>query len=194
MSIYTCRCGCNESIPTAPWHKYKEPKYIPGHDRKSRPTPRKVEVPQEVKERDGWCECGCGERTRIATVTQTAVGQYRGYPMRFLHGHATRLRDMTAPRATRNAGRVRDRRGYWKLRKPQHPNADTTGYVLEHRFIMSEFLGRPLTSKETVHHINGDRGDNRIENLQLRNGNHGRGASFRCLDCGSHNVGSTALL
>ena len=74
--------------------------------------------------------------------------------------------------AARRVGRRTDNHGYWMVWiPPDSPFASMritkTGYGLEHRLVMAESLGRPLLRAEHVHHINEDRLDNRIENLQM---------------------------
>lgn len=64
-------------------------------------------------------------------------------------------------------GFYRHSNGYIRVWAPEHPHAESRGYVMEHRLVMEEHLGRYLTRDEVVHHINEQRDDNRIENLML---------------------------
>lgn len=65
-------------------------------------------------------------------------------------------------------GRCKDPKGYVIISGQQgHPNARKGGQVPEHVLVMVENLGRPLRPEENVHHRNGVRDDNRIENLEL---------------------------
>lgn len=57
--------------------------------------------------------------------------------------------------------------GYILVYAPDNPAADHTGYVLEHRLVMENHIGRCLIPNEIVHHLNGDKTDNRVENLKL---------------------------
>lgn len=65
--------------------------------------------------------------------------------------------------------KVVDVSGYILVYCPEHPNASKGArkYILEHRLVMSNLMKRPLLATEQVHHINGNKADNRIENLEL---------------------------
>ena len=67
-------------------------------------------------------------------------------------------------------------RGDWHLDRKGYKFCMSNGKgIYEHRIVMERHIGRPLTPHETVHHKNGDRTDNRIENLELWSSRHGRG-------------------
>ena len=60
-----------------------------------------------------------------------------------------------------------DADGYVLLKRKEHPNCDRHGYVREHRLVMEDDLGRLLDRDEVVHHKDGDKQNNHIDNLQL---------------------------
>lgn len=135
----------------------------------------------------------CVKVAAVLGCNQTTVGNV-------LKERGVKLRTLMAcgpDHGTWNGGRTRTGEGYWRvaldLNDPLAAMRNRSGYVLEHRLVMARSLGRALSKHETVHHINGDRTDNRPENLQLRQGRHGKGVRHVCADCGSHNVIASPL-
>ncbi|AUS17019.1 HNH endonuclease [Bacillus velezensis] len=59
------------------------------------------------------------------------------------------------------------RYGYKLIYKPHHPNSQKDGYILEHRYVMSEYLKRPLKEDEHVHHKDENKLNNDVSNLEL---------------------------
>jgi hypothetical protein len=60
-----------------------------------------------------------------------------------------------------------DKNGYREVSSPGHPHARKSGYVFEHRLVVEQYLGRYLTKNEVVHHKDGNKLNNALENLEV---------------------------
>jgi len=99
------------------------------------------------------CACGCGE-----TITRRYFT--KKFPKSYVQGHQFR-----GELNTNWKGGRRKASGYIFLLMPYHPNAKKNGYVRESVYVMSEHLGRPIAPNELVHHIDGIKDNNHIDNL-----------------------------
>lgn len=103
------------------------------------------------------CKCGCGTLIHI-------IDKY--YRKRFYcKGHDKRGKKQKFPHRFKT-GRIIDKKGYIKLYRPNHHFATKKGYVYEHRIIFEEYYNCCLLPYFDIHHINHNKHDNRIENLE----------------------------
>ena len=145
-----CLCGCRELIR----NKDNQGRYRlwkKGHSK------RTWKYFTKANKKECLCACGCG--TKIYDVRTD------GLPKKYYPGH--NLTFPTGPiHPSWKGGRYKDVNGYMVVYVENHPRA-YCNTIREHTLIMEKHLGRYLAKNEIVHHINGHRADNRIQNLRL---------------------------
>lgn len=117
--------------------------------------------------------------TQVADLVGTTRGNVRshlkcaGIPVRsYKEGITARFPQGRLGERANNwrGGRRKLPRGYISVYAPDHPCCSQVGYVMEHRVVMEKSIGRLLTRDEVIHHKNGVKDDNRLENLELLRG------------------------
>lgn len=162
--------GCPNSAETKGWCSahYRRHRYY--GDVYSHLPLNQCQKGQPLKNRGPCSVGGCEKRAKTK-------GLCTAHYSRLLNG--TFKTDVSPVRTFKTAGEGHlDNNGYKVVSAKGHPNAWKTGHLLEHTLVMSTHLGRPLVEGESIHHLNGVRDDNRIENLELwitKGGRHRKG-------------------
>jgi len=129
------------------------------------------------------CACGCGQEVKGFTHTKPPR------PVLFKKGH----NNSKERHWQWKGGRKLNQWGYVMIQAKDHPRATKEGYVFEHILVMEKHIRRYLLPNEVIHHINGVKTDNRLENLRLFS-NHSEHLKVdkkkdmsgrRCIICGS---------
>lgn len=179
-----CGCGCGGAIPLVTTHfNTGIPTFLHGHNTRVSPvTPRGV-TPRKERPAAAPCECGCGE---MASPGRRFLVGHNSTGRKLSDDAKRRLREAnTGERSHRygkrstnwQGGTTTTPAGYIAVWQPDHPRARGR-YVLQHRLVVerdlqahapqSEFLDHEgyLHRGVDVHHVNGVKDDNRLENLE----------------------------
>lgn len=106
-----------------------------------------------------YCGCGCGKSMKVFNKD--------GQSTKFLRGHSQKINPLKGEyNPNWRGGKRIDKDGYVLIYTPSHPFTDKTKCVREHRLIYEQYYNCCLFPWIEVHHINGIKNDNRIENLQ----------------------------
>ena len=119
----------------------------------------------ERRDRRVWwlCRCECGVEKLIPA---NVLNDGRSKSCGCLKLDLLRSEVGDRNRSWKGGRQVTDQ-GYVMVLYPQHHRAKKNGYVYEHILVMEKKIGRSLRKTEYVHHINGQRADNRPDNLEL---------------------------
>lgn len=120
-----------------------------------------------IQKEGGMCECGCGQRTRLAPVNDRSKGWVKGEPLRYIFGHSARV---SGPALTQRSigNRQVTSHGYIRVLVSKGVRR------YEHIVVAEQALGRRLKNlgrghpdTEVVHHIDGNKTNNAPANLLI---------------------------
>lgn len=161
-----CACGCETKIPDM--NKWGQTvRFVVGHNS------RGTNNPMYGVHRFGEEAPMYGKKLSIETrskLSEAMKGRFAGEnnPMYGVHRFG-----QSSPGYK---GGIKEHEGYRLILSRDHPYCNKDGYVYEHRLIMEAYLGRYLRPDEDVNHIDGDRSNNKIENLEVMS--HSEHAAF----------------
>ena len=112
----------------------------------------------------GYCHCGCGEKTKVASANNKQSGDIKGVPRRFIQHHQF----LGEASVNWKGGRTIDSTGYIRIVVKDHPKASKCGgYHMEHIVMAEKVLGRILKRSEVVHHVDENRQNNVNSNFVI---------------------------
>lgn len=104
---------------------------------------------------------------RSATQIAKGMGLWTTQVTRILKRNGRKISDGKGPNHSGWKGGRGIKSGYWTVYNPTHPRALAIGRVFEHILVAEKKLGRFISKKEPIHHIDFDRLNNKPENLYV---------------------------